>query len=715
MGVRGLSTYVRQNQLFEEHHLHDCPLVIDGLNLLNTLYFKYQRDNRNDHMYGGDYSLWAVYVRNFFNTLKVCGVVPIVILDGSFDPSLNKLKTKLKRFTANLSSAFKIYKNNCFTEGINPLLTSYIFTQILHSHEIHHYQSIYEADDIIPQIGKDLNCPILSNDSDFLIDSLPGGVIPIDYLLDNFRVFTFEEECVTYKYIRCYIYKLENLKQKFSRINLDLVQLCSPILGNDYIDHAVAKCILSRIPKFAYTGSNRQKQINSVLQWISRYDSYENILRDLRQHLHNHDHRLLQYIESHFNGKREAPAHWSLSIQEYFAVNLEKFFFFKNLDIPLWAHKLFIMNSISNRLLCIREVHIEWFRPLVEDFSFGESSYECVYDLCQYIFGLLRSSDENVDNIKRYSRRNTNLVVDKVMPHIQLDGHLLPMLKDLEFMSEEDRLNLFYKITQIDPSMGEKIKRVIRENQSVGYSVNELLMDQFVSMLLLVQYFSCNFANDLWLEFFYALFANIFLSGHFCAEDLPVFLQIDSSQRQVLNSNLYPLSKLPTFTHTKVFMPRVVHFFNSFQNCLLNVDFLAEILRLPSHFSVKRYVFALKGTFLYNLTCDLASRTKPLLHLEELLGRQKFLPLNLFRCLLDFVLANGNRKLLINGQCDRDVVGPLMMADKVASREELVPPSDGSEKVTGKYRFVVRAFEVTNRKTHINSQKLKLRRNRSRK
>src|SRR5699024_7651893 len=127
MGIRGLSTYVRQNQLFEEYHLHDTVLVIDGLNLVNTLYFKFQRDNRNDHNFGGDYSLAYVYVRNFFNTLKTCGVVPIVILDGSFDPSLEKLNTKLKRFKTRLSSDYKIYKNKLYHEGINPVLTTYLF------------------------------------------------------------------------------------------------------------------------------------------------------------------------------------------------------------------------------------------------------------------------------------------------------------------------------------------------------------------------------------------------------------------------------------------------------------------------------------------------------------------------------------------------------------------------------------------------------------
>ncbi|KAI2801120.1 hypothetical protein RDWZM_009590 [Blomia tropicalis] len=729
MGIRGLSTYVRNNNMFEPYRLHDTPLVIDGLNLVHTLYFKFQRDNRNDHMYGGDYSLWTNCIRNFISILKCCSITPIVIMDGSFDPSLTKFQTTLKRHKASLNLARRIYENNFLNEGICPLLNDYIFTQtLLKMKGVFFYRAIYEADDVIYQVASDLQCPILSNDSDFLVENLPGGVIPIDILLEHFHISTCDETSPSYKYIYCSIYRIRFLKRTFPTVQLELIQICSAILGNDYIDSEASSYLLLKISKLmdVHSKSNRQNLIKSVLNWISRFDSYQLILNNLRKHLHNPEHELIKYIENNFHisnidGDMEKMKK-NDNIEQYFKENYTKLFISKKkiTDLPQWMIDSFICGKISNRIFSIRHAHFEWMRPLVEDFTFEQPSYECSYDLCRYIYGLLRTSNKNVPNIKRYARRGTNVVYERVSPYIEIidiDHNPLPMIDQIDSMSQCDRSKLFFQIMGSNmKKFYDEIDQIIIEENRNDTMIDTSMVDQLKFLLLVFVYYLRNFSHHIWLEFVYALFFNIVLSGNCCTETVPKLFNIDHERKRILNDNLKKLNNTPIITNTKVYMPRVVHLYNCFQACFLNVSFLHDLLNVKSIRNDGTLVLALKGTFIYNLTCDLASRGKPLLHMHELLGRQHFVQLGMFDKLLSALLNYAQRSIVINGILDDDVIPNrynIQQEDDDGDdddEDEDVSPNecdDAAAEQTGPFAFV-RAFEVSKRKTHMNSQKLKV-------
>ena len=150
MGVRGLLTYVTENQLFVRHRLQDTILVIDGLNLENELYSLFLKGH-DDKAFGGDYTYLALYIESFFKALEQCGVTPIVIMDGSFES--DKLEKKQERFDQRLKTAQQIYQGfSTGGEEINSLLNPYVFIQVVKRLGIRNYKSIYEADDILPQV-----------------------------------------------------------------------------------------------------------------------------------------------------------------------------------------------------------------------------------------------------------------------------------------------------------------------------------------------------------------------------------------------------------------------------------------------------------------------------------------------------------------------------------------------------------------------------------
>ena len=128
MGVRGLFTYVTENQLLADHRLADTILVIDGPNLQHGLYSRFLRTH-DDRAFGGDYTHLAVYIGAFFDALLECGVTPVVIMDGSFRP--DKLVKKLERFDQAITTAYQIYQG-CRTEGemISSVMNGHVFKQV---------------------------------------------------------------------------------------------------------------------------------------------------------------------------------------------------------------------------------------------------------------------------------------------------------------------------------------------------------------------------------------------------------------------------------------------------------------------------------------------------------------------------------------------------------------------------------------------------------
>ena len=169
----------------------------------------------------------------------------------------------------------------------------------------------------------------------------------------------------------------------------------------------------------------------------------------------------------------------------------------------------------------------------------------------------------------------------------------------------------------------------------------------------------------------YGLVANLVLMGHFTAaspdKSVPKLLDLAPKDHAKLQTALRSFDRVTKVTRS--YKPRVVHFYNSFQNCLKNVRFLAQILDLSSAYSTKQLVCGLQGTFIYNLTVDLATQKAPLARLEEdiLEGFPQF---ELFQKLLDLVLKHSGRKLLVANTstgADRLVAPPMVcVANKFA-------------------------------------------------
>lgn len=706
MGVYGLTNFLSQNAMFHDYELCNTVVIIDGFNLIYSHYFTNQQ-KINDHMFGGDYPDLANNVRFLFCGFKKCNINPIVIFDGAIDPSKEKLKTMVKRAEDSLNTAHKIYSYNTFNEGILPLFADQVYSQQLNDLKIPIYQTCFEADDTIIKIAFDLKCPIISNDGDFLLYNLPGGIVQLKSLFDSDSLVRKKDNKT---FIKCRYYKVENLKRIYPSLNLDLVQIIGFILGNDFVDLELNKKLLKRITEY----EDRQKMIYYVFLWISKHNSLDSLMNHLTR-LTNGTTTLIQVIRKHYLDLKNNNINEE-SYENYFQNNWEQLFLL-NVKVPSWMKRLLIERKIKSRVLSISKSHIDWCRPLVEDFLFPNSSYDTSNEMCRYIYGILRVQDVNIANIKKFSRIQKIFKQNKIKPEIILNNKYLPKLDDIENMSIKNRKKLFFKILNIDGELMDKIHNLfVNEMKQINQKFNYKLTIPFVSMLIGLIYMINEFTDHIWIEFVYAIYMNLWFTGYLCSNNRPKFLLLDKGFDEIILNNLSKFSALPKLSNCKVYMPRVIHFYNVYQTCLYNIEFLSEILKLKAEqfFHLDEMIIALKGTFIYNLTCELSSREKPFLYIQHLFERQKFPTWNLFIKLINLIFSHCRREFLakkLNIVNNEDIICKSLR-ERLRTTETaltVVPTVSGmSGNTSNKSRYFVRAFDYTNKKTHIQSQKMKL-------
>ncbi|KAF5402611.1 hypothetical protein PHET_03956 [Paragonimus heterotremus] len=237
MGVRGLYTYISGDPgNFKPYRLHNTYLVIDAENYINVCY---RRSNLSRH-YGGEYMDFVVCVRIFLKQLRKCRIMPIFIFDGC------------------------------------------------HNRE-------READMHIAELAVYLDCPLLSNDSDFYLFQTPSGVsyrvIKLDTLSVNCTRSQTKCEICKHESTECYFLACSAFMFSNSvlrHIPTPLVPLLPTLIGNDVISAVRQPTGLQRFlsSRNAVGMSYNMRRINAVVQWLSSfgYDTREPLREILSQY-----------------------------------------------------------------------------------------------------------------------------------------------------------------------------------------------------------------------------------------------------------------------------------------------------------------------------------------------------------------------------------------------------------------------------------------------
>lgn len=277
MGIRGLTTYVQSNaeKYLESYKLQDCYVVIDGNNIASHLYSWFSKCNS---AFGGDYDEYDKIVTDFFKVLRVCNISPLVVLDGGYEPR------KLNTAKARLRSRYHIARNVTPRTQSNikffPLMMKEVFKDALVQLEIAFVQCDFEADDEIAALARNLDCPVLSYDSDFYVYDVP--YIPFSTLqLEPVKCQMNENKY----FMNCKLYRIENFLNSFGGLRKEMLPLLATLLGNDYIKRSTFSNFFNqlKLPKYKAM-SETQKRICGLLHWL-RKETLETALNKVLGHL----------------------------------------------------------------------------------------------------------------------------------------------------------------------------------------------------------------------------------------------------------------------------------------------------------------------------------------------------------------------------------------------------------------------------------------------
>lgn len=279
MGVKGLQSFLKNNRenLATPCYLNNIHLVIDGMNLAwylhaelclrpGSAYF-------NSFKYGLDYVGYSCIVKQFFAALNSCSITPIILYDGSTvgDESDKASKEEtiyrraLEKFNV-ASSLDESVETQSMVMSTNVMNTLVAICAELNLTSV---ATPFEADSHIARIANENKCPVLTNDSDFMIYELDKGFILLDDL--DFRRIAKDKN--GRDALVCNAFSQKNICRFLRGLKPENLALMSILLGNDYVDSSEFSRVIYDICDRPYYGdlvahSKKHKSIANMLQWL---------------------------------------------------------------------------------------------------------------------------------------------------------------------------------------------------------------------------------------------------------------------------------------------------------------------------------------------------------------------------------------------------------------------------------------------------------------
>lgn len=251
---------------------------------------------------------FADIVRQFFNNLKLCNIEPILVADGSVignkakESSLaSKDRTIYKRALDRFQSA-KLATEDLTSRDHFQLSSAIgsVFRSIVRELSIEKVQTPFEADTHIAQLANKFSCPVLTNDSDFIIYSLPVGFVMLD-LMDWNRPLQKPDGTHT---IRCTVFSQAKFVECVPGLMRETLPLISVLLGNDFIESGTFDCFLNQLPRRLDGTSLRadtfaHRRIVALLCFL-RHQTMDSAVNDVMRYFKPNDHPKVRSVIKYY-------------------------------------------------------------------------------------------------------------------------------------------------------------------------------------------------------------------------------------------------------------------------------------------------------------------------------------------------------------------------------------------------------------------------------
>lgn len=624
MGIRGLKSFVECNpHLLSDHELHDTYLLIDGSNLLYILYF--DTGDINFHN-GGDYDKYYNILHTIFSAFKKCNITPVVIFDGGYTVDERKKKTTINRATNRNFVVTELAAGLKPRTRALPILAQEVMYEVLRELNVTFAQCDFEADNEIAVLARYLNCPILSQDSDFYIFDVPSGFIPIDtiYFEDVSCKNNPEISCM-----RCQMFYVDNFMSYFPNFKKSLLPIFSTLSGNDYVDARIFESFYSQLPNIPKFKSKKSKKnliigkrfsrMIALLQWLENMNTEEaigSIKKCLKKTSRDTAEQLMKQAISIYEDNTSSCFEYVMkmlgrcpnSAEEIVLANQD------HLSLPDWFMELFREGIFPSFLLNCVCIHRLMLLTQMEAASI-DSTYTCSLFIRRHIYCILKQISDFDGTVSEYMRCRR-----RVEPHIV--SHEATYLSSF---GDEYKLN----------GTVEEGRCIYFQMLGVSSKFLEKVPSELALMFAVFPFWINNASPLVKEQHLNAIVLSLLYFG--------LIIPVKNDQKAVLmpnddllfnNNDLLTASKAVCktnallacknlqkyFTKETVYNLKTVHNYCQLQTCLLYALYLSRLLLSGQPLTTKFTLF--NGSFIHNVCYDLEGRSNPDLFISELLGRE---------------------------------------------------------------------------------------------
>lgn len=628
MGVKGLQTFLKNNSdtLSIKVDISNTSLVIDANNLLCQTFAVLALDKesmnfRND-IYGGDFIAYGDLIRLFFENLDKCNITPILVYDGSVigkQSTRNQVALKENETYRRGLEKFNFVKHaaedSLFNDTNNvflPKILNRVFKSIAIDLGIQSIQCPYEADSHIARIANDLNCPALTNDSDFFIYALKQGFLLLDYFCYT-QVFKKKES--KWPTIQCRLFRQNLINKVLPGFRLENMPLLSILLGNDYIEPGTFDRILHPILDRFYDGAlkadtNNHRKIASLLFWLNN-KSYDEAINFILNQVHpSNRHKLSSTFEVlNRNYMIEATDNFERELEEIYPSNLDS----RNNVLPehepkVYYKRLFESLTLSTNLLDIIFHNTNFNYPTIDDFELVSSSF-VKYRPFSVAVTLLRPA--SYTNLTTY-RKKIQAEQDALIMYDRIDGDYnevkIRPIETLDGYGSLEHMNAYSTITLL-PSLKKKILPAtfrfnLEEESLLSKTLSHVFSEKFTkeatTCFLLVKYIGIECKSNPKQEFVDALLMTIFYYAAIQQQISNIFGDTQyGSFLSRLRPHSYTNNKIQ-YKHSDRLFRRISHFISQLQNAYSAYNMLNGLLDFIHHKPKLELFF--NGVLIFRLT-----------------------------------------------------------------------------------------------------------------
>ena len=269
MGIPGLDTYIkrvdRQKRAWKHQQKIEGALVIDG----SQLCYHFYRSKRLDVINGGQYPEFYKKVSNFFQKLQQSGIVPHVVFEGIDKGQKLTDEYILKRKEDRYMTNQRELKTRVSVTGLTQLAFTTL-CNVLTDLNINFYVADGEGDEACVRIAKFLNCPVLSNDSDYYLFDIPNGYSQLS---------EFEPPDRPSRALADVYYRDLFVREVLRFCDGNLLYLIPSLLGNGIVPHILSGHIAEKISR--EEPRKGLQDIDWICSYLKRMSSLQSCLRSI--------------------------------------------------------------------------------------------------------------------------------------------------------------------------------------------------------------------------------------------------------------------------------------------------------------------------------------------------------------------------------------------------------------------------------------------------